>query len=177
MAALVVDFDAPLPGRLYWDASFLVHAIYPAGRHHRECYEFLDRLSDAEDTVSYVSTLALDEAVFALIQLKVAEEYPERGFWDIYREDPQIIQPYLGQLRALVDRLSSDPRVQVVGTAPDAISIALDHMESYPLLPRDALHLATMSHYDVDSIATTDGDFLPVDELRIYNCNPHILSP
>jgi hypothetical protein len=85
MSALVVDFDAPLPGRLYWDASFLVHATYPAGRYHRECYELLDRLSDADDTASYISTLALDEVVFALIQLKVVEEYSERGFWDIYR--------------------------------------------------------------------------------------------
>lgn len=92
MAALIFDFDAQLPRQLYWDASFLVHATYPAGRYHRECYEFLERLSDAEDTLSYVSTLALDEVVFTLIQLRVAEDHPERGFWDIYRENPQAIQ-------------------------------------------------------------------------------------
>jgi hypothetical protein len=56
MAVLVFDFDAPLPRQLYWDASFLVHAAYPAGRYHRECYKFLKRLSDAEDTLSYISS-------------------------------------------------------------------------------------------------------------------------
>jgi predicted nucleic acid-binding protein len=177
MAALTFDFDAPLPRRLYWDASFLVHATYPAGRYHRECYEFLDRLNDAGDTLSYVSTLTLDEVVFTLIQLKVAEDHPEQGFWDIYREYPQVIQPYLGELRALVDRLSSDARIQVVGTQPESMPSALDYMASYSLLPRDALHLATMARCGVDSIATTDSDFLPVDELRIYTCNPRILSP
>jgi predicted nucleic acid-binding protein len=176
MAALTFNFDAPLPRRLYWDASFLVHATYPAGRYHRECYEFLDRLSDASDTFSYVSTLALDEVVFTLIQLKVVEDHPERGFWDIYRENPQVIQPYLGELRALVDRLSSDSRIQVVGTAPESMLVALDYMEIYFLLPRDALHLTTMARYGVDSIATTDDDFLPVDGLCIYTCNPRILS-
>ena len=176
MAALILDFEAPLPRRLYWDASFLVHATYPAGRYHQECYEFLERLSDAEVTLSYVSTLALDEVVFTLIQLKVAEDHPERGFWDVYRENPQVIQPYLGELHALVDRLSSDSRIQVTGAEPESISVALDYMICYSLLPRDALHLTTMARNGVDSIVTTDDDFLPVDELRIYTCNPRILS-
>lgn len=176
MTALTFDFDAPLPRRLYWDASFLVHATYPAGRYHQECYDFLDRLSDAGDTLSYVSTLALDEVVFTLIQLKVAEDYPERGFWDIYRENPHVIQPYLGELRALVDRLSNDSRIQIVGTEPESMPMALDYMGSYSLLPRDALHLTTMAYYGVDSMVTTDDDFLPVDGLHIYTCNPRILS-
>jgi hypothetical protein len=30
--------------------------------------------------------------------------------------------------------------------------------------------------YDIDSMVTTDDDFLPVDNLRIYTCNPRILS-
>jgi len=176
MAALILDLDAPLPGRLYWDASFLVHAAYPASRYYRECYEFLDRLNGADETLSYVSTLALDEVVFTLIQLKVAEDHPGRGFWDVYRENPQIIQPYLGELRALVDHLSSASRIQIVGTDPEFMSLALDYMENYSLLPRDALHLIIMDRYGVDSMVTTDADFLPIDGLRIYTCNPKILS-
>lgn len=176
MAALVFDFDASLPRRLYWDASFLVHAVYPAGRYHRACYSFLDRLSNARETLSHISTLALDEVVFTLIQLKVGEGHPERGFWDLYRESPQVIQPHLGELRALVDRLSIDPFIQIVGMAPEFVQVALDYMGNYSLLPRDALRLTTMAHYGVDSIVTTDDDFLSVDGLRIYTCNPRILS-
>jgi predicted nucleic acid-binding protein len=44
------------------------------------------------------------------------------------------------------------------------------------LSPRDALHLVTMARHDVDSIVTTDEDFLPVDELRIFTCNPSLLA-
>jgi len=32
-----------------------------------------------------------------------------------------------------------------------------------------------MAHYGVDNIVTTDDDFLPVEGLRIYTCNPRIL--
>ena len=176
MPALILDFHAPLPKRLYWDASFLVHATYPASRYHQECYEFLDRLNGAEATRSYVSTLALDEAIFALVRLKVAEDHPDRGFWDVYRENPHVIQPHLPELRALVDRLYSGARIQVAGTEPGFVPRALNDMEDYALLPRDALHLATMSRYDVDHMVTIDADFLSVDGLRIYTCNPKILS-
>ena len=176
MAALVFDFDDPLPRRLYWDASFLVHATYPGGRYHQDCYTFLERLDAAGDTLSYVSSLALDETVFTLIQLKLAEDYTDRGFWDVYRENPQAIQPYLGELRALIDYFSNNPRVQLVGTEPESMLVALRYMENYSLLPRDALHLSTMARYGIDDIVTTDDDFASVDNLRLHTCNSKILS-
>jgi predicted nucleic acid-binding protein len=176
MAAQVFEFDAPLPARVYWDASFLVHATYPAGRYHSACYALLERLSDAQEAASYVSTLALDEAIFVLIQLKIVEDHPGRAFWDVYRENPQAIQPYVGELRELVDHLSAHPRIQVVGTAPESMSLALDYMERYALLPRDALHLTIMAHHDVEGMVTTDEDFFRVDKLRIFTCNTSLLA-
>jgi len=176
MSALISDFDAPLPGQLYWDASFLVHAVYPAGRYHRECYVFLERLSSTGDTLSYVSTLALDEAIFALIRLKVTEDHPGRGFWEVYHENQEVIQPYLGELRGLVERLSVDPLVRLVGTEQQDLSVTMDHMDTYACLPRDAMHLAVMARLGIDSIVTTDDDFVPVDGLCLVTCNPRILA-
>lgn len=176
MAAQLFNFAAPLPGRLYWDASFLIHATYPAGRYHQECFALLDRLSNARGTVSYVSTLVLDETVFGLLQLKVAGHDPTRGFWGAYRDNPQVIQPFLPELRRLLDRLTSDPRIQIVGAGEMFVWKALDHMESYSLLPRDALHLTTMAEHAINSVVTTDADFLPINGLRIYTCNPKMLA-
>lgn len=176
MGASVFDFDAPLPSLLYWDASFLVHATYPAGRYHRACHGFLARLSDALETLSYVSTLALDETIFTLIQLKVTEDHPNQGFWDVYHENPRVILPYLGELRALVERVASDPRIVLVGAEPEEMSVMLDYMDRYAFLPRDALHLATLDRCGGAAIVTTDDDFLPVDDLNIFTCNPRILS-
>jgi len=175
MGASVFDFDAPLPRLLYWDASFLVHATYPAGRYHRACYAFLERLNASPDTLSLISTLALDEAIFALIRLKVDEDHPDRGFWDLYREDPSVIRPHLGELRALVDRLAVDPRVRLVGMDPDAWPATLDYMDGLAFLPRDALHLTTMDRCGADAIVTTDDDFAAVDGLRLFTCSPRLL--
>jgi predicted nucleic acid-binding protein len=176
MSAQILAFDAALPRLLYWDASFLVHATYPAGRYHAECYGFLERLSSANDTLSYITTLALDETIFALLQLKVAEDHPDVGFWEVYRKDPGIVLSYLEELRALVDRLWIDPRIRIVGVEAEAIFGALEHMEVYSLLPRDALHLSTMARYGVDTIVTTDDDFVQVDDISLFTCNPRILA-
>jgi predicted nucleic acid-binding protein len=177
MSAQVFDFEAPLPGLLYWDASFLVHATYPAGRYHQACYGFLERLGSAENTLSCISTLALDETIFTLIRLKVIEDHPGRGFWDVYRQDAQVILPYLGEIRTLVGRLSVDPRIRLVGTEREDTLAALDLMDDYACLPRDAMHLAVMSRLGIDSMVTTDDDFLPVDGLALFTGNPRILSP
>lgn len=176
MTARILAFDAPLPRLLYWDASFLVHATYPASRYYAECYAFLEQLSRADDTLSYVSTLALDETIFALLQLKVVEHHPGVGFWEAYRHDAAIIQPFLGEVRALTDRLWIDPRVRVIGVEAETILIALEYMEAYPLLPRDALHLSTMARYGVDALVTTDDDYVMVDDLKLFTCNPRILT-
>jgi len=161
---------------LYWDASFLVHAAYPAARYHAECYAFLELLSSANDTLSYVSSLALDEAIFAILRLKVAEDYPGAGFWQVYRENVGIIRPYLGELRPLVDRLWIDPRIRIVGVEGETIYVALENMEAYSLLPRDALHLSTRAAHGIDAIVTTDDDFVQVDDLTLFTCNPRILA-
>ena len=176
MSARIFALDAPLPRLLYWDASFLVHATYPAARYHADCYAFLESLGNSSDTLSYVSTLALDEVIFAILQLKVAEDHPDIGFWAVYRENAAIIRKYIEEIRALVERLWIDPRILVVGTEPETILVALEHMRAYSLLPRDAIHLSTMVRYGIDAIVTTDDDFAQVDNLNLFTCNPRILA-
>lgn len=176
MTALLFDFNALLPTRLYWDASFLVHTAYPGGRYYRECYRFLERLNNAEGTLSYVSTMALDEALFALLKAKVSENYPNQAFLDVYRSSPDALQPYLGELRLWMDRLYADLRIQIVALDADCLPQALDEMENYALLPRDALHLTVMRRLKVNNLVTTDADFVSVDDLCLYTCNPRILA-
>lgn len=178
MSAQISDFYAPLPERLYWDASFLVHAVFPGGRYHRECYAFLDRLSSAEtsNTLCYVSSLTLDETFFALIRLKVIESSPNTSFWEAYNGDHRVILPHITDLEVLLERLMVDPRVRIAGTMEEDPLAMLDRMSQYAFLPRDAMHLAVMARLGIDSIATTDDDFAPVDGLSIITCNPRMLS-
>lgn len=44
----------------------------------------------------------------------------------------------------------------------------IDNIVNRDLLPRDALHLAIMSFYDVKHIATADSDFESVKEINVW---------
>ena len=59
---------------------------------------------------------------------------------------------------------------------PDAWPAMLDYMDGLAFLPRDALHLTTMDRCGADAIVTTDDDFAAVDGLRLFTCNPRLLS-
>jgi predicted nucleic acid-binding protein len=63
-----------------------------------------------------------------------------------------------------------------VGTEPEDLGKAMEYMEKYAFLPRDAMHLAVMYRQGVSSMVSTDDDFVPVDELRLFTCNPRILA-
>jgi predicted nucleic acid-binding protein len=94
LARRISSFTDPLPSTLYWDASFVVNFAYEAARYFQQCAEFLTRLEDAS-VISYVSTLALDEACFVLLQLKVEEDREPTKFWNVYNADPSVIEPFL----------------------------------------------------------------------------------
>jgi predicted nucleic acid-binding protein len=130
---------------------------------------------DRSQTISYISTLALDEACFILLQLKVEEDYQPDRFWPVYNANPSVIEPYITDLEELVEGIYTHPRIRLVGTEPLFALESLIHMRQFHFLPRDAYHLATMRHYGVDSIVTLDADFLVVPELHIYTCVPSIL--
>lgn len=175
MSHSIYRFADPLPATLYWDASFIVNFAYEAAVYFQECADFLARL-DGTETISYVSTLTMDEALFVLLQLKIEEDHDPEGFWTVYNNNPGVIEVYMDELQDLTEEIYTHPRVQVVGTEPGFTLEAIEHMRDYHFLPRDAYHLATMRHHGIRSIVTTDSDFLPVSDLDIYSCVPAILQ-
>lgn len=58
LTATILDFNAPLPATIYWDASFIVNFSHADSALHTESVAFLTRLK-ASATFSFVSTLAL----------------------------------------------------------------------------------------------------------------------
>ncbi len=82
----------------------------------------------------------------------------------------------MSELRTLVERLSHDTRIQILGQSRESMLTALDYMDAYSILPRDALHLTAMARYGIHAVVTTDSDFLPVNDLSIYTCHPRILA-
>lgn len=170
-SARIFDFSSALPPTIYWDASFLVHSIHDRGIWHAECVAFGARL-DASETISYVSTLALDETWFTLLQLFIASDYPERSFWRVVNDDHRVTGNYIDRLETITATIYANPKIRVIGVTARAPRLALKNMREFHLLPRDALHLATMRQHRLTSLVTTDADFVPARDFSIYSCNP-----
>ena len=171
----VFDFSAPLPDRLYWDSSFLVNVSFAAAKFHQPCADYYYRLKEAEAPV-LLSNLVLDETWYILLKLEAEYLYEPQSFWDIYRQEPDRLQPILGTLRDFTQRLIHLPYVTLVGTEANAYEMALQTMERSLLLPRDAYHWALMQAHGLSAIATTDADFTRIPESTIYTCNETILA-
>lgn len=174
MAPKIHSFTDPLPPTLYWDASFVVNFSYEAAKYFQQCANFLTRL-DERSTISYVSTLAMDEACFVLLQLKIEEDYHPAKFWDVYNADPGVIEQYIDDLQGLTEEIGTHPQIKLIGTEPFFAFESLSHMRAFHFLPRDAYHLATMRHHGIDSLVTLDADFVVVPGIEIFTCDPAIL--
>ncbi len=172
--ATALDFASRLPPTLYWDASFIIHVAHKDGHWHKECLAFGVRLNESE-TVSYVSTLALDEAWFNLLQMMIDDDYPDKRFWRVVNDDPAVVTNYIDRLETITNDIYANPRIRVVSVASRAARLALKNMREFHLLPRDAMHLAAMRQYRIEHIVTTDADFLPVSGISIFTCNPALL--
>jgi len=171
--AKVLDFASELPPTLYWDASFIIHFSYEESRWHKECVAFAARLYRSE-TISYVSTLALDEVWFNLLQLLIGDDNPDASFWRVVNDNPAVVANYVDRLEKITDGIYDHPRVRVVTVGARTPRRALENMRAFYLLPRDALHLAAMRQHKLQPIVTTDADFLPAPDLFIYTCNPAV---
>lgn len=175
LTATILDFAAPLPPLIYWDASFIVNFGHAASPFHSDCSSFAKRLKTSS-TFSFVSSLALDETWFALLQVFVQRDYPSRNFWRVYESNHKVIAPYLDELQSFTQELYDDPQIRIIGTRRNSPLEALQNMRQFHLLPRDAMHLAIMRQHQIPAIATLDADFQFVEGIEIFTCNPNLLN-
>jgi predicted nucleic acid-binding protein len=175
LTATILDFFAPLPAALYWDASFIVSFSHADSPFYKECTAFVTRLRST-DTPCYVSALALDEVWFALLQLFILRDYAPRKFWKVYEQEPAVILPYLDRLEKITSEIYQEPQVRVLGVTSHSPIDALENMRQFHLLPRDAMHLAIMRQHQITAIVTLDADFQSVEGISIFTCNPNLLN-
>lgn len=173
--AQIRSFGDPLPSVVYWDTNFIVNFVYEGSLFHQQTVDFLARL-DASSTISYFSTLTLDEVYFILLQVSIERDHGPRSFWRTYQANPAIIVPYLDVLDELTEEWLTHPRLRVVAAEPTLSLDVLANMRRYRLLPRDSFHLAMMRQHGVGTLVTLDADFLAVPDLTVFTCVPSMLK-
>ena len=91
-------------------------------------------------------------------------------------EEPETLDKVIPILKRATTDLLMIQNLIIVEINTSSVLRALDFMEKYRLLPRDAIHLAAMNAVGVKNIVTTDTDFCRVEGINVYTCNPKALT-
>lgn len=168
MRANILGFNAKLPEIIYLDSSFILNIAIDGAKYFRECADFMKRL-EKENIPSAISSFSLDEVWYGLIRASLIKDYPS-DWLDKLRSEPQIIKNYMQLIKNAARDLILLHNIIVVETKTDTVMNSMNYIEKYFLLPRDAIHLATMLELGIKNIATTDADFGRIPEINVYTC-------
>lgn len=93
-----------------------------------------------------------------------------------WKKKPEILDNTIPTLKRVTTDLLMIQNLIIVEVSTSSILRALDFMEKYKLLPRDAIHFAAMNAVGVKNIVTTDIDFCRIDGINVYTCNRKALT-
>jgi predicted nucleic acid-binding protein len=165
---------APLPADIYLDTSLVLAALLPGLAHAGPSLEFCDQLARQGCTVYFSQLLRLEiaQALKNVATRKPAQlSEPLRQQFQLHdwntREDVRRrwMTHGQGQLEAFIGQF-----VEVVELPLDRVTWdrSIDLMCRYPFKSYDAAHVATAIQYSVQHLATTDREYLVVQNPRIW---------
>lgn len=170
MQANILNFESNIREIVYLDTIFIINFLVLGSKYHEPCTKFVRRLRD-ENITSLVSNLTLDEVWYSLIKVNLIKDFDEK-WYNILRDKPDIIREYVLLIRRFMSDISMLQNVILVEVKTEMTLKAIDLIEKYSLLPRDAIHLSTMLGLGVKDVFTTDVDFTRVKNINVYTCNP-----
>ncbi|MBI3922297.1 MAG: type II toxin-antitoxin system VapC family toxin [Armatimonadetes bacterium] len=164
-------FDAPRPGLVYWDTSFVVASISEDEPFHEQCLAFRQRM-EREGVLPVVSDFVFDELAFWTSKgALVAEAQLARVRWqDLRRQRPHVVRTAIA--RAAVYRAQIETEALKLVIPETVTDRAFQLMQDHALLPTDAYHVATALESGVNAFVTLDQGFLDMDGIIVYTCLP-----
>lgn len=129
----------------------------------RESTKFLERLESGE-IPGYTSTLVLDELMYKILLRKIEEKHKQNPLTVIEKDFGEIAKNSYYAKEA-IDLVLGISGLNVLDVTREDVQHAPDLMESFSLLPRDAVHLSVMLNHNIMDIASSDSDFDRVKDL------------
>ena len=155
---------------VYIDANIFNYVLSDHRTYGEVCYLFLEGVMTGKYS-AYTSILSLDEVSYVVLKGKVAEEL---GI-DFRAVTPKLIKKNISVVKKImpfvIETVSAILSIENLTLLPANVLlkvITLDFMSRYYLLPRDAIHVATMHEFGITNIATNDPDFERVEWLKVW---------
>lgn len=156
--------DIPKGSIVFLDANILHFYLRGPERVRMTCTLLLERV-EGKDVSGYTSTLVLDELMYKIL-LRMVEEKYQRNPLAILQGKPEEIGVHAREVRRAVNIVLGIAGLNILGVEKCHVEEAVDYMEKYSMLPRDAIHLSVMKSIGCKDLASADGDFDRVVDLN-----------
>lgn len=108
---------------------------------------------------AFVGILVFDEQFYRLLLARIRDTTGGHALEALRADRIGAIRSHGPAIDRALRQLVSLPHVHLVGMETSDFSRMLENIETYGLLPRDALHLALMQRLNLTVIASDDTDF------------------
>jgi len=145
-------------GSVYVDTNILYMYLRVDPAHLSAIRVFLGRIVRGE-IEAVVSIPVLDELFYRLLLARV-KEVTERNPLDVLREkQAEAIEAHSDVIGGSLRKLTTLPHINLVGVDATDFNSMLENIQTFSLLPRDALHVAIVQRLGLNGIASDDIDF------------------
>jgi predicted nucleic acid-binding protein len=108
---------------------------------------------------AFVGIPVFDELFYRLLLARIRDTTGDHALEALRADRIGAIRSHGPAIDQALCQLVSLPHVHLVGMETSDFFRMLEHIETYGLLPRDALHLALTQHLNLSTIASDDTDF------------------
>ena len=157
--------EIPSGERIFIDTNIFLYSAFGHPTFDLACKEFLKRVQKCEIT-GFSSDSVLNEVFHKLMVAEVADnlDLDGRNAVSIIKKRPELIEG-LKNVWAEMELIKSFNIVVLSGSAfPEFIEVS----KRYKLMATDAVHIAYMHAFEINSIATNDNDFERVEGLKLW---------
>lgn len=153
----------PIGRAIFIDANVFHFYLRGPEDIRKECTKFLERV-EKEEILGYTSVLVLDELMYKIL-LRTIEERHEKNPLVIIEHDFEAIGRNSSYVKQAIELVLGINGLNVLDVTKEDLHNSPDIMESFSLLPRDAVHLSIMLDHGISDIASSDKDFDRVKDL------------
>jgi len=145
-------------GSIYVDTNILYMYLRVDPAHLSAIKVFLNRVVLGE-IEAFVSIPVLDELFYRLLLARI-KEARGRNPLDVLRENQaEAIAAHSDVIGSALRKLTLLPHINLVGVDTTDFNRILENIQTFSLLPRDALHVAIVQRLGLNGIASDDVDF------------------
>jgi predicted nucleic acid-binding protein len=153
-----MKLDELYRGSVYIDTNILYMYLRVDPAHLSAIKVFLSRIVRGQ-IEAFVSIPVLDELFYRLLLARVREA-TDRNPLDVLRENQaEAIDAHSDVIGGALRKLTLLSHINLVGVDTTDFNRMLENIQTFSLLPRDALHVAIVQRLGLNGIASDDIDF------------------